>query len=223
MGGIVLPFDGIERNDAQFDARATSLFSRSLARRILGVQVNPSSTAMDLQVQDRYPSPLKRSAFASRPLFLFRSSGWRHCADAHPVRRAVFRPIRGVSNKMKLFPVFRCWVSKSNQGEPQCVRHSSLRLLSPRPSLFQLVTATLNAALWAPAPARPLPLQLAVAQSLVPLSAAPLACSVTTPASANKNQTTDNKTNRAGMRASASRPFLMQDPQSIGWARGDLT
>ena len=54
-------------------------------------------------------------------------------------------------------------------------------------------------------------------------SAALLACSATMQASAAANTTRHNQTNRVGVRRSVPRPFLMQDPQPIGWARGDLT
>ena len=223
MGKIALTYERFKRINAQIDVTAVIEFAQPAACTIVARQASPSSTEMRLHVQNRYPSPLKRSARLGRPLFFCAGRRGRQSADASPAVRAEFRQIQQFRKFLKLFQAFGCWVSKSNQGEFQCVRHSSYRPFLRQPSRCQPVIPTPNAALSGQAQVQPSP-RPQVATPLRALSlVARQACSATTQASASNNQTTTNQTNRAGMRRCAPRPFLMQDPQPMGWARGDLT
>jgi len=220
MGDIMLAYGGFERIDAQIDTRAACEFSRSNLRRIFKLQVGPSSTVTGLQTQDRYPSPLKRSAHAGRPLFFGTVMRRRLSADGTPARRAEFRPIRRPLIFLKPFCAIGCLVSKSNQGETPCVKHSLVQPLSPPPSSCRLAKATPNAALWAQALVPLLRLQQGVTHLRGLSLVVRQACSATTQASASSNQTTNNQTNRAGVRRCAPRPFLMQDPQLMAGQEG---
>ena len=220
MGEIVLAYDGFERIDAQIDARAACEFSWSNLHRIFKWQVGPSSTVTGLQTQDRYPSPLKRSAHAGRPLFFDAVMHRRLSADGTPARRAEFRPIRRFQFFLNPFCEIGCLVSKSNQGDIPCVRHSLVQPLSPPPSSCRPAKATLNVALWARVLVPLLPLRQEATHSPVLSLVVRQACSATTQASASSNQTTNNQTNRAGVRRCAPRPFLMQDPQLMAGQEG---
>ncbi len=77
MGDFALPYVKIGRNSAQINAGEAFAFSGGIGCRTFGLQAG-HSTMMGLQVQDRYPSPLKRSAHLWRASFFGRMTGLRN-------------------------------------------------------------------------------------------------------------------------------------------------
>ena len=223
MGDFAPAHREFGRIDAQIDARAATKFPWSALRCIVVEQVVSSSTVVSLHVQNRYPSPLKRSVHLDRPLF-FR--GWPNrptvaqclcCGVAVPCRKSRLF-IRGKARGA----LVRFSENVNSEGDTTCTRQFYWRAFSPLQQQFRPAIPTRNAASWAQPQARSSLTRRAAARQPVPSLAGLLAYSATTQAFAD-NLTHNNQTNRAGVRRCAPRPFLMQDPQPMGWARGDLT
>ena len=93
-GAILLWLQRFEQKTAQTDIFCNLCCSFAPTRRILISRAYPSSTENCLHVQNRYPSPLKRSAFAGRPLSSFpniakTAKGQLHAAEIIQVQRWV--------------------------------------------------------------------------------------------------------------------------------------
>lgn len=219
MGDFVLAYVGIGRKPAQTDVASNNAFVPACLVGIVGVQASPSSTENGLQVQNRYPSPLKRSAHTGRPLFFrTRLREWRHGADARGLSRATVRRKRVLCANLKTSHAICGNVSPALEGDIQCANSS---LLSPpwrALVLSRLVTTTQNAALWAQAQVPPCRLQQAAASPQGPFLVASLASSVTIWASAN-NLTFKHLTNGAGTSNDLSALFASKETTS----RGDVT
>ena len=147
-------------------------------------QTRCSSTTPCLKFNNRYPSPLKRSAHVGGPLFLCAGS-----FDAEIARtfRQNLRKSAENSGHVIMSGVASCPVCLSpyaNTGEEQCVRHlSSL----PRLQASRLATLTQSAALSGRSVVRLSRRPQAAVQRQEPSSVALLACSATTRASASNN------------------------------------
>lgn len=155
VGAFLLLPECFGRDSAQIGVFQYAGFAPRGSRRMLALQAHLSSTVARVQVQNRYPSPLKRSVLSGGPLFFCAASAWHELADTRLGVRAVCRanlPSRICGEPKSGSTCFVCGYLK---GEQICVDHSSYSdsLHSARP--FRHATRMRNAALSVRRVARP--------------------------------------------------------------------
>lgn len=150
-----------EQETAQISAGAKGSFAAAPVCRKLTSQAYPSSTEMRLCVQNRYPSPLKRSAFDGRPLFLCRTAFERRVlAESNGRNAAKPRPFSNQLDIAQPPHAGACFPSDHKEGEQICEdQHSPLRSWRHWP--LRAATRMPNAALWGQRAARFCPKQRA--------------------------------------------------------------
>lgn len=212
MGSFALATPSIGRIPAQSDVTSNNAFAWPIVAGMLIKQANPSSTENGLQVQNRYPSPLKRSAFAGRPLFFGQGLKWRLGAEVARQICATSRRKPGKFNYLHEQTRVSCSVSSKHNGGKSCAK---FLFSSPQPLRLRRVTTTRNAALWAPGLAPRSQQPRAAVSRLARSWVESQGSSATTWASASNLKPT-NLTNWAGMRARVSALFASQDFISRG-------
>lgn len=160
MRNFMLSHMRTKRKSAQTARFTYAGFRSPVSVRMLALQGEFRSNGNSLHTQNRYPSPLKRSAFPGRPLFLF----WRLIRRLHA--SAQLGPwANACSNSGSreiCVTLLGLWSSFATEqkGDQPCSEHQHLSHVAPFWAL-QPATQILNAPLWA--------------QALAPLSRKPQA------------------------------------------------
>lgn len=191
-------------------------------------QAFPSSTGMCLRVQNRYPSPLRRSAHPGRPPFFSPGSSTRNGRQAAVMSHLSVRPIDQSGRNKHILPQGarrgattigsgHRFCDLEHRGARSCVEHSYSRAFWSSHSASQPAILTQSVRLWAQAQALPFLSRLAATHLSVASLAEQLARFATTWASASKVSLTRKGRTHSTNRASGSKPggrfFSFAPPQ----------